>query len=197
MCAGGCLGRPKPQSEAVGSATLFLRPVRRASGAEPMRLIENIYHRGRWRTRDARGQSRSLYSPIGDSSDSLGGALARPQLDSIIHAATGKSHSRLQWYQWALIVNACVLGVYVLARYILSPDFDRFLTLWIPACIAIHLILFRHKFMRCSPETFTRVLLLHYRCPHCGYPLDPHSREQDGCTVCSECGSAWTLKEVA
>jgi hypothetical protein len=32
------------------------------------------------------------------------------------------------------------------------------------------------------------------RCASCGYPLDKAVTEPDGCTICSECGAAWTLR---
>ena len=33
------------------------------------------------------------------------------------------------------------------------------------------------------------------RCPSCGYDLAKLTREDDGCVVCSECGSAWVVDE--
>jgi hypothetical protein len=40
----------------------------------------------------------------------------------------------------------------------------------------------------------TEVMLKHLRCPHCGYSLKSLlADEEDGATVCPECGCAWNL----
>jgi len=40
----------------------------------------------------------------------------------------------------------------------------------------------------------TKIMLEHRRCPHCGYDLQGSPiDEQDGVTVCPECGCAWRL----
>ena len=40
----------------------------------------------------------------------------------------------------------------------------------------------------------TSVMLRHRRCPHCGYDLHGlRTDEDDGATVCPECGAAWKL----
>ena len=40
----------------------------------------------------------------------------------------------------------------------------------------------------------TSVMLRHRRCPHCGYDLHGlRTDEDDGATVCPECGSEWNL----
>lgn len=39
----------------------------------------------------------------------------------------------------------------------------------------------------------SRILLSHHRCGACGYSLRGSLPKQDGCTVCSECGTAWRL----
>ena len=40
----------------------------------------------------------------------------------------------------------------------------------------------------------TKVMLRHRRCPHCGYDLRGlRVDDDDGATVCPECGCAWTL----
>ena len=40
-----------------------------------------------------------------------------------------------------------------------------------------------------------RGLVVIGRCPSCGYDLAKLTREDDGCVVCSECGSAWVVDE--
>jgi hypothetical protein len=39
-----------------------------------------------------------------------------------------------------------------------------------------------------------KVMLAHRRCPHCGYDLrDLPADEDDGATICPECGCAWRM----
>ncbi|MCA9306278.1 MAG: zinc ribbon domain-containing protein [Phycisphaerales bacterium] len=40
-----------------------------------------------------------------------------------------------------------------------------------------------------------RELVYRKRCASCGYSLAELTMEDDGCTVCPECGAAWRLKE--
>jgi hypothetical protein len=58
--------------------------------------------------------------------------------------------------------------------------------------------LFCQRLHRASFQRIGPVMLKHRRCPHCGDDLrglgtDP----DDGCTVCPECGSAWSIDDAA
>jgi hypothetical protein len=56
-------------------------------------------------------------------------------------------------------------------------------------CIVPVLVMFRRRGIGLQ-----RAITLHGYCATCGYPLAGLPVASDGCTVCSECGSAWRIR---
>lgn len=59
----------------------------------------------------------------------------------------------------------------------------------VPAFVVWHFI------ARGAPGRMRSVLIRLGRCASCGYALTGLTSEDDGCTVCPECGSAWKLPD--
>jgi predicted RNA-binding Zn-ribbon protein involved in translation (DUF1610 family) len=58
--------------------------------------------------------------------------------------------------------------------------------------INIVVVWFSSRFVR--RKKVSRILLRHSHCPHCGYDLHGlPADEEDGATICPECGCAWRL----
>jgi len=86
-------------------------------------------------------------------------------------------------------VDVCIRG-----RWMEIFDFSRVAMLnmlaW-PIILWVHARQVRFRKIR-------KVMLAHRRCPHCGYDLRGlPTDEQDGATVCPECGCAWKVSDEA
>jgi hypothetical protein len=93
---------------------------------------------------------------------------------------------------WGLCVLVLAIRVIELAlqgnfRQILDPKMITFINLWFFATM-IWATARRRRLGRVK-----RVMLAHARCPHCGYDIKGLPTEQDGLTLCPECGCAWSL----
>jgi hypothetical protein len=96
--------------------------------------------------------------------------------------------------------HAVLLPLYVLTLLLLA------LAAWLigrgevglavmPSVFAIALIGFglqRRHFLKTS-EFFPGLWLLGGRCPSCDYQIGRVPPQEDGCTVCPECGAAWKI----
>lgn len=73
-----------------------------------------------------------------------------------------------RWSMFALAVIACGLSLF-----------------------GVHGVLrFRHG---CVPELFVAAMFRRRRCPACAYDLRGVPEDDDGITICPECGAAWRL----
>jgi hypothetical protein len=62
-----------------------------------------------------------------------------------------------------------------------------------PLGICMYLALNRRGFRRFRARNVAGAMLGVGHCPGCGYDLTRATPEDDGCTVCAECGGAWRL----
>ena len=89
-----------------------------------------------------------------------------------------------------VIVGLAVVFAALAAAIILDPN----LSMW-PFAILIFIPLVfiwaGHRFVR---QHYHRAILAQRFCPACAYRLVQLDADEDGCTVCPECGAAWRLK---
>ncbi|MEM7229799.1 MAG: zinc ribbon domain-containing protein [Planctomycetota bacterium] len=156
------------------------------------------------RTQDARGRTVTLLDPVPLYVFGRHDVIDKASLESVMItidpkiAATGsiRSRRRIGIIIASVVVLVAVIG---LGAIIASGDKTALRTLTMPhmflplICgVVIPFIIIRAERMR----TLARVMLSHRLCPHCGYDLRDREVEDDGATVCSECGSAWNLADV-
>ena len=155
-------------------------------------------------TRDARGKPVKLLDPVPLYMLGRSDVIERGSLDSVMMeldpalATTGAKRTRLRF----VIIIVCaivVLAVIGQVAIIATGDKNALRTLtkpyfFLPVILGMVLpfIIIRAERMK----KLKRVMLGHRLCPHCGYDLRNRPVEDDGATVCSECGSAWNLNEV-
>jgi len=96
----------------------------------------------------------------------------------------------------SLIVLLIAVGAYLLKEVVLGGArfgmFAKRLALLIPPLVGLLMIWFVSARVRF--KTIRDIILRRRRCPHCGYDLRLLPTDQeDGATVCPECGCAWRL----
>lgn len=155
-------------------------------------------------TRDARGKSVKLLDPVPLYMLGRSDVIERDSLESVMMeldptlATTGAKRIRRRL---VIIIGSAIVVLAVIGQIaiVATGDKNALRTLmkpyfFLPMIVGMVLpfIIIRAERMK----KLTRVMLGHGLCPHCGYDLRNGSIEEDGATVCSECGSAWNLAEV-
>ena len=91
-----------------------------------------------------------------------------------------------------MVVGAAVVFA-VLATLIIIPwpNFPTWAFAIGPIGVPLVFIWAAQNFIR---QRFHRAILAQQICPACTYSLVRLEADQDGCTVCPECGAAWHVK---
>lgn len=99
-----------------------------------------------------------------------------------------------------LLIVLCVIGLIWGAAILIAQQFSigsiAGLAIVIGGAVVAYLIytLTIRKSARAEQLTDAIVRCLRRRvCPSCGYPLPNVEPQEDGCTVCPECGAAWNV----
>jgi hypothetical protein len=101
---------------------------------------------------------------------------------------------------WVFLLVLGEVGTFILLGSGHRPE-TVVIALWglVPfaVCVPAHLWLARRGFYYFRTDRIVRSMLTEKRCPACGYDIASARVEEDGCTVCPECGGAWKTPEVA
>jgi hypothetical protein len=112
-----------------------------------------------------------------------------------VGSGLSKTGRRLLWFMATMALLTTIVRVIEVIDRLGVSGLWTFETLfisqiWFAGLITLG-VLRRQRFGRVR-----RIMLVHRRCPHCGYDLTGLPRDAaDASTVCPECGCAWTLKE--
>jgi hypothetical protein len=114
----------------------------------------------------------------------------------------GEVRQRRKGLIWGFVATLVFLGLMTLYLLFLSrggigrwrdpvlQGFGVLYLIWPPAMVFIQ---FR-RVRKTRRERIRRVMLKHHHCPHCGYDIHGlPADEEDGATVCPECGCAWRV----
>ena len=95
------------------------------------------------------------------------------------------------WKTRVIVGTAVVFAALAAAILIPFPNFQMWTFAIPPIFIPLVFIWAGHQFVR---QHYHRAILAQRFCPACAYRLVQLDADEDGCTVCPECGAAWRLK---
>jgi len=99
------------------------------------------------------------------------------------------------------ILGAGGMTTMLLRAYLFRGGLDtvgKILTLVNIICLALFMLGIWTGARKLRFGRVKRIMLSHRRCPHCGYDLKGLSvDENDGATICPECGCAWRMSDEA
>lgn len=154
--------------------------------------------------KDDRGDLVRVFDP--------GGLNARRDLElSLKEFATLRSEifprtnvsRKITWREAAPVLLALAICVVVLSVVVINfgPGPSRAWSIFFWPLSAVMFVIitacaqvgWRARLRRLHPQ-IRSTMINHDRCPACGYLLTTLQPDEDGCTVCPECGAAWRLK---
>lgn len=96
-----------------------------------------------------------------------------------------------------LLFGIPVLLIYaIIALVDPAPQFDTALTViyfGMYAAFLVSVVIVGRRIRKHAPRAIALAFLEACLCPSCGYELRGLPTEEDGCTVCPECGAAWRV----
>ncbi len=163
------------------------------------------------KVRDDRGQLKELYGTgfgVGAATDR--GVLPRGVFRRVNRGAANAKGLRLGRYlaisPEMYIVGVAAFGLtYLVAVVLFSPGkvqpgpgliFAYAVMPVVPLGLLAYCVLNRRGFRGWRRKYVVAAMLGERRCPGCAYDLSGARVEDDGCTVCGECGGAWKVAEV-
>jgi hypothetical protein len=164
----------------------------------PSKNASTSWHSGR--VKDARGRSVSLLDPVMLHLSRQHGAIPLGPLAKIAEEIGIGMTRTTRVSLWASVfclvafaIAVTILLVRLTGGSIGVGKFVRSLAPYGAIWIAPYGLWMGTRSVRL--QRTTDVMLQHRRCPHCGYDLQglQADDDDDGATICPECGSAWRL----
>ncbi|MCA9281698.1 MAG: hypothetical protein H6812_04165 [Phycisphaeraceae bacterium] len=105
------------------------------------------------------------------------------------YRAMGAALTMVVGYYLSMIFTVLITELFDIGQW-----FVQIATVVIVAVILFALFVYRRSLSFSRPH-LRRAMIARSRCACCGYLLTGINAEEDGCTVCPECASAWRLPE--